>query len=174
MFGGDMESPVVTAICKAAVAEGIASFRFNFRGVGESEGEFSNGEGEREDLKSALNMLKRWPGIDRKRLAVAGYSFGASIVLDGLRHLKAAQCFALVAPTISSAKGERAGRDRRPRLFIVGQRDGLVPSVELQRALDGMKSPAQLFEVPGADHGLLGHETTVAEKVAEFVKDNLD
>ena len=173
MFGGDMENPVVNAICRAAVAEGIASFRFNFRGAGESEGEFSNGPGEREDVRSALNVLKRWPGIDGKRLAVAGYSFGASVVLDGLRDLKAARCFALVAPTISSVRGERAGRDRRPRLFIVGQKDGLVPSVELQRALDGMKSPAQLFEVQDADHGLLGHESTVAEKVVSFVKDDL-
>ena len=173
LFGGDMESPVVTAICGAAGAEGIASLRFNFRGVGDSEGEFGNGEGEQEDLKSALSVLRRWPGIDGKRIAVAGYSFGASVVLDGFKHCKTAKCFAFVAPTISSAKSEAAGRDRRSRLFIVGQRDGLVPSVELQRVLDDMKSPAQLFEVPEADHGLAGSENIVARRVAEFIKQNL-
>ena len=173
LFGGDMESPVVTAICGATGAEGIASLRFNFRGVGDSEGEFGNGEGEQEDLKSALSVLRRWPGIDGKRIAVAGYSFGASVVLDGFKHCKTAKCFAFVAPTISSAKSEAAGRDRRSRLFIVGQRDGLVPSVELQRVLDDMKSPAQLFEVPEADHGLAGSENIVARRVAEFIKQNL-
>ena len=174
MLGGNMENPVVTTICRAAVAEGIASFRFNFRGVGESEGEFDEGEGEQQDVRSALDVLRRWPGLDGKRIAVAGYSFGASVALNAIGRLKAARCFALIAPSISSASGEKAGRDKRPRLFIVGQRDGLVPSVELQRSLDGMRSPANLFEVPGADHGLVGYETHVARRVIEFVKDNLE
>ena len=174
MLGGNMENPVVTAICRAAANEGLASFRFNFRGVGESEGKFDDGEGEQQDVRSALDMLKRWPGIDGKRLGVAGYSFGASVALNSISRLKPARCFAFIAPSISSASGEKAGRDRRPRLFIVGQRDGLVPSVELQRSLDDMRSPANLFEVPGADHGLVGHETSVARRVIDFMKDNLD
>ena len=173
MLGGNMENPVVTTICRAAADEGLASFRFNFRGVGESEGQFDEGEGEQQDVRSALDMLRRWPGIDGKRLGVAGYSFGASMVLSSISRLKASRCFALIAPSVSSACGEKAGRDRRPRLFVVGQRDGLVPSVQLQRALDDMRSPANLFEVPGADHGLVGHETAVARRVIEFVKDNL-
>ena len=173
MLGGNMENPVVTTICRAAVDEGLASFRFNFRGVGESEGDFDNGEGEQRDVRSALDVLRRWPGLDSKRLAVAGYSFGASVVLNTMGKLKAVRCFALIAPSISSASGEKAGRDKRPRLFVVGQRDGLVPSVELQRSLDGMRSPANLFEVPGADHGLVGHEMAVARRVIEFVKDSL-
>ena len=118
-------------------------------------------------------MLKRWPGIDGKRLAVVGYSFGASAVLNAIGRLKAARCFVLIAPSLSSARDEKAGRDRRPRLFVVGQRDGLVPSVQLQRALDDMRSPANLFEVTGADHGLVGHEMSVARRVTEFLKDNL-
>ena len=171
MLGGDIDNPVVVAICRAADDQGMVSFRFNFRGVGESEGEFSNGVGEQEDLKSALNVLRRWPGIDRKRLALVGYSFGASVVLEGLRHYKAASCLALVAPTISSAKGGLIRRDKRPKLFVVGERDGVVPSVELQRALDQIGPPAQFVEVPSADHSLLGSEATVAEKVVAFVKD---
>ena len=172
-LGGNMENPLVTTICRAAADEGVASFRFNFRGVGESEGEFDDGEGEQQDVRSALDLLKRWPGLDGKRLAVVGYSFGASAVLNAIGRLKAARCFALIAPSLSSARAKKTGRDKRPRLFVVGQRDGLVPSVELQRALDDMRSPANLYEVPGADHGLVGHEMSVARRVIEFVNDNL-
>ena len=120
-LGGDMESPVVLAVCGAAAREGIASMRFNFRGVGDSEGAFSDGEGEQKDMEAALSVLRRWPGIDGKRLAVAGYSFGAAVILDGLKLCKPAQSFALIAPPVSSVRRSRIGRDRRPRLFVRGQ-----------------------------------------------------
>ena len=170
-LGGDMESPVVLAVCGAAAREGIASMRFNFRGVGDSEGAFSDGEGEQKDMEAALSVLRRWPGIDGKRLAVAGYSFGAAVILDGLKLCKPAQSFALIAPPVSSVRRSRIGRDRRPRLFVVGSRDGISSSVDLQRALDDTVPDARSVEIPGADHGLGSHEETVAEHVAAFVKE---
>ena len=65
----------------------------------------NDGKGEQQDVRSALDLLKRWPGIDGKRLAVVGYSFGASAVLNAIGRLKAARCFALIAPSLSSAQG---------------------------------------------------------------------
>ena len=90
VLGGDMENAVVMAICRAADSRGLATLRFNFRGVGDSEGEFSNGKGEQRDVESALKIAQKWPGLDGKRIAVAGYSFGASVVLGGLRRCRAA------------------------------------------------------------------------------------
>ena len=167
-----MDNPVVTAICSAAESQGMASLKFNFRGVGESQGQFSNGEREQYDLKAALNVLRRWPDIDPKRLALVGYSFGASVVLDGLRHCKAARSLVLIAPPISSVQGSRILKDQRPKLFLVGQRDRIVQSVELQRVLDEVRQPLEFSEIAGTDHGLSGHEDEVAERVVAFVGDN--
>ena len=173
MLGGNMHNPVITAICRTADDEGMATLKFNFRGVGESEGEFSNGRGEQKDLKAALRVLGRWPGVDSDRLALVGYSFGGSVVLAGLRHYKAARSLVLVAPPISSVQTARIRKDKRPKLFLAGQRDRIVPSIELQRALDDVAPPVQFVEVDDSDHSLTGREQAVAERIVSFVMDSL-
>ena len=101
MLGGSMDDPVVVAICGATDAVGAATLRFNFRSVGESEGQFTNGVEEHRDARAALDVVRRWPGIDGKRVAIAGYSFGAAMVLGGFQRLNAARSVALVAPRLA-------------------------------------------------------------------------
>ena len=173
MLGGNMHNPVINAICRAADDEGMATLKFNFRGVGESEGEFSNGRGEQKDLKAALRVLGRWPGVDSDRLALVGYSFGGSVVLTGLRHYKAARSLVLIAPPISSVQTARIRKDKRPKLFLAGQLDRIVPSIELQRALDDVAPPVQFVEIDDSDHSLTGREQAVAERIVSFVMDSL-
>ena len=91
---------------------------------------------EHEDIKAALNMMRRWPGVDGKRVALAGYSFGAGVILRGLRHFRGARSLALIAPPISAVRESRIVKDKRPKLFVVGREDRLVSSVDLQRVLD--------------------------------------
>ena len=174
MLGGNMDNPLVTSVCRAACEAGFASFRFNFRGVEGSEGEFGNGDRVHDDIKSALNMMRRWPGVDGKLIALAGYSFGAAAILRGLRHFKAARSLALVAPPLSAIAESRVVKDKRPKLFVVGQNDRLVSSVELQHALDSVREPLQFREIPGGDHSLSGREWEVADEVAGFAKKTLN
>ena len=138
MLGGSMDSPLVTAICRSADARGFATLRFNFRGVGGSEGEFTNGDREHEDVKAALNVMKRWPGVDGKRLALVAYSFSAGVALKGLKQTRDARSLVLIAPPISSLHSPRVRGDRRSKLFIVGRNDKISPTGELQRVLDEM------------------------------------
>ena len=173
MLGGNMDNPVVTSVCRAANDAGFASFRFNFRGVEGSDGEFKSGDSAHDDIKAALNMMRRWPGVDGKRIALGGFSFGAGVVLRGLRHFKAARSLVLVAPPLSSIAESRIAKDKRPKLFVVGQQDRLVSSVELQRALDGIREPLQFREIPDGDHSLIGRELEVADEVASFVRQML-
>lgn len=174
MLGGSMEDAVVASVCRRAGETGIAALRFNFRGVEGSEGDFENGEKAHDDIKAALNVARRWPSIDGKRIALAGYSFGAGAILRGLRRFKTARSLALIAPPLSAIAESRIAKDKRPKLFVVGQNDGLVSSVELQRALDDVRPPLRFHEIPGADHGLMGHERAVADEVAEFVRQTLN
>ena len=173
MLGGDMNSPIVTAICRAASDEGFMTLRFNFRGVGESDGEFSNGKEEHNDIKSALNVLSRWPGADRERVGVVGYSAGASIILDGLRHVKRASAIALISPTLAALRNRRFSRDKRPRLVIAGSEDRVAPSLQIQNILDECRGPVRFREIRGADHSMRGHESEIGRVVAEFLVQNL-
>ena len=139
MLGGDMDDPVVSAICGASVREGLVALRFNFRGVGNSQGEFSNGDQEHNDVKAALRLMRAWPGVDGGRVAVAGYSAGATIMLDGLRHLRGASALILIAPTLGALRNRRfvtgqaaetgRGRFRGPRRAIDPhpERSGRLP-----------------------------------------------
>lgn len=76
LYGGDMENNVIVAVGRALVRSGLAALRFNFRGVGRSQGEFAGGVGEQEDARAALSFLATRPEIDPARLGIAGYSFG--------------------------------------------------------------------------------------------------
>jgi alpha/beta superfamily hydrolase len=169
MLGGNMHNQVVVEVCRAAAAVGFASLRFNFRGVGQSEGRFDNGEGEQDDFRAALQVLRRWPGVDGRDVAIAGYSFGASVVLNGLKSYRAARSVVSIAPPISAVQSAEVLRDKRPKLFIAGQHDRIAPSVGLQRALDDLGPSTRFAEVPGADHSFQGHERSLAETVAAFV-----
>lgn len=173
VLGGDMSSPIVTAICRAASDEGFATLRFNFRGVGESEGEFSNGKDEHNDVKSALNLLSHWPGVERKRIGVVGYSAGASIILDGIRHMKRASAIALIAPTLAALRNRRFSNHKRPRLVIAGSEDRVAPSLQIQNILDECAGPVRFHEVVGADHSMRSHESEIGRVVAEFLVQNL-
>ena len=109
MFGGSMESPIVQALCAALNDRGAATLRFNFRGVGSSEGGFDRGELEQEDLKAAVDALRRWPGINGKRIGVAGVSFGAVVALEAARQAEAVGALALLAPTLGGVRRAKLG-----------------------------------------------------------------
>ena len=163
-----MDNALIIAICRALDGHGLASLRFNFRGVKGSEGRFSNGPGEQDDLLAAMDAMTHWPGIDRKRMAVAGYSFGAGVALGLMDRLTAARGFAAVAPPISSTRSMSVAGER-PILFVAGTNDRISPPVELQRALDGIDGPVKFTEMTNTDHSLAGREAEVADTVAEFL-----
>ena len=71
-FGGDMYNNVVGALVRAALGVGVAALRFNFRGVGESEGAYDDGNGEPDDVRAALDFMRSQPEIDPKRVGPRG------------------------------------------------------------------------------------------------------
>ena len=79
LFGGTMDNKVVQTLAKACVAADWECLRFNFRGVGDSEGVFDAGRGETEDL---LQLVDQWPAD--MPLVLAGFSFGAFVVCQAL------------------------------------------------------------------------------------------
>ena len=171
-LGGNMNNPIISAICTNADRVGIATLRFNFRGVEGSEGQFSNGNAEKDDVKAALEVARHWPGLDKNRIGLVGHSFGAAVILRGLRKYKHAASLTLIAPPISAIHESRIAKDSRPKLFMVGQNDRIVNSAELQRALDAVREPVQFREIPDTDHGLSGHEQEIADRTVQFTSTN--
>src|SRR5205823_4879419 len=78
LYGGDMDNPVVARIVEVCAARGLATRRFNLRGVGASTGRHEGGRGEQDDIRASLALLEETLG-GGARLALAGYSFGAAV-----------------------------------------------------------------------------------------------
>ncbi|MBI2856384.1 MAG: dienelactone hydrolase family protein [Chloroflexi bacterium] len=169
MFGESMASAVMQALAQALDSQRMATLRFNFRGVGGSEGTFDQGKGEQEDLKAALDTFRKWPGVDKNRLGVAGISFGAVVALDAIPKAKGILALALISPTASAVLRSRIGRFKGAKLILVGEQDHLAPPGELREAI-GPLSPDVTFDVvAGADHAWRGCEDQMATLVAQFL-----
>ncbi len=172
-LGGNMENKVIMALARSLDGAGIATIRFNFRGVGDSQGTFSQGQEEAQDVTAALDLFRVWRGINSKRIALVGYSFGAQVILRGLGKFKSAEALVLLSPPISSFSRSLAGTDRRPKLFLVGERDRLVRSQALQEQVAAFPQPGGVEVMPRADHSWRGHEEQVAQRVARFLAQTL-
>ncbi|MPZ23337.1 MAG: alpha/beta hydrolase [Dehalococcoidia bacterium] len=158
LYGGDMDSHVVVAVCRALERERLIALRFNFRGVGGSEGRHDGGRGERDDLLGALAYLRSLPAVQDGRLGAAGYSFGARVVLSaGIGGPLAA----ISMPAIPEALPEG------DLLFVTGEQDHLCPPQDLRPALG--EHAAELLSVfPGVDHFWGGGVEEMSERVAAF------
>ncbi len=166
LFGGDMNSGVVVAICAALAERGIASLRFNFRQRADAD---QLNETSARDVEVALQLLDGWELINSVRLGVAGYSFGAAAMARAAKHMAPARALAFVSPPVAAIKGSGLGDDGRPSYFVVGGRDRLVDPEELSDVVAGMRSLATFETLDGADHMLGGYEREIGERVGEFL-----
>jgi len=170
LFGGDMHNSVVTAVCRAFVEAGIAALRFNFRGVGRSQGTFGDGVGEREDAVAALAYLRLREGVDSAKVALAGYSFGAAVALVAADEQVAA--LAAISPPAF-------GHDMAlpaiacPTLLITGERDDVAPSAQVTALGRTLGPQCRVEVVPGADHFWWGRDEELAQAVVGFLRDSL-
>ncbi len=171
LYGGDMWNNVVTAICQALTDNFIVAFRFNFRGVGQSEGDFDGGVGEQEDVRAALAFLRSRPAIDSSRIGLAGYSFGAGVALPVAVGDKEVNHLALVSPSLVAEAWVLLKDYPQPKFIMVGDNDFVLPVEHFQSHIAEIPEPKQCHVISGADHFWAGHEADMADKVAAFFAD---
>ncbi|MHB8382500.1 MAG: alpha/beta hydrolase [Candidatus Binataceae bacterium] len=162
MYGGSMDNNVVEAILGAMWRRGYATLRFNFRGVGASEGEYDGGEGEAADALAAVEFLAAQTEIDRAAITLAGYSFGAAIAMRaGLGDARVARVVAVALPVAAMDSG--TGRAAtKPVLLVSGDRDTYSPAAALEQATRQLGAAAKLKIIAGADHFFGGYEPALA------------
>jgi uncharacterized protein len=164
--GGSMDSNVVYALCQGLNAAGLASLRFNFRGVGRSEGRYGEGVEEVADALGALNFLAEQPGIDPERIGLAGYSFGARVSLSTVPRAPRIRGLLCVAPPLREPLLPES-RPSCPFVVFVGDRDGNVAE-GIDRYASYLPDPGQLRVVEGTDHFWRGYESILVDAAHEF------
>ena len=95
LSGGNMNNNLVLSVHIALPEQGIVSLRFNFRGVGNSEGVHAQGELEPEDAEAALKVLQDRADVDENPLGMAGYPFWSGVILSSLSRYASAKAFVL-------------------------------------------------------------------------------
>jgi alpha/beta superfamily hydrolase len=163
LYGGTMHNNVVKAVAHAYQEEGYSTLRFNFRGVERSEGEFSNGMGEQEDVRAALQTLG-------KKSDLAGYSFGAWVNALGLARYEEAQRLIMISPPVSVVDFGFLTYSPKIRLVICGTRDEIAEYKKVEKMLPTWNAEAVFRVVQGADHFYSGYEEELIDIVREFLR----
>ena len=173
LMGGNMDNNVVTAVTFALADTGIASLRFNFRGVGNSGGEHAKGAKEHQETLTALDFLGALPELDDRRLGLAGYSFGTRVICGHRKLCRRPRAVALVAPSLEAITDSPLQTSDKPRLIVTGDRDRLDNAAGAPEQLARFNPPAEYHLVPGADHFWVGQERQMAEIVVNFFQTHL-
>lgn len=171
-YGGDMDNNVVRAIERVLLRRSRVCLRFNYRGVGESEGSYGHGAGELDDALAALDFLQAQPGLADLSVGLAGFSFGARTALHAALRRTDLAFLILVAPALGIAVPSLAGL-RGPVLLAGGGRDAFVSEQALQALYEKLPDPRQLEIVSHADHFWFGREKLLEQIIERFVETQL-
>lgn len=164
---GTMLNKVVHTLSRALNDLQIPALRFNFRGVGASEGAYADGIGETEDvLAVAAWARQRFPGVD---LWLAGFSFGAAVAI---RAALATPCRQLlsVAPPVGRMSGLLADASPEcPWLLVQGTADEVVPAGDVEAWARTRRLPPDLVLLPDVDHFFHGRLTLLRDTIVARV-----
>jgi alpha/beta superfamily hydrolase len=174
-YGGTMHTKAVYQGAKGLARTGCAVLRFNFRGVGQSEGVFDSGAGEMADFRAALDYLAvRYPGT---RLWAAGFSFGSWVALEaGAADDRVTTLIGIAPPVATSVSGmtyEFPGTlaSTKPKFFVQGEADEVCPLEAMWGFYGRLHEPKELVVIDGANHLFEGQTAEVGEALEELLGD---
>jgi alpha/beta superfamily hydrolase len=164
-YGGTMRSIVVSALFEALPAAGYACLRFNFRGVEDSTGTYSEGKLEVDDARAAVDTA----AADRyaRPLVLAGWSFGADMALsvdDG----RVDGWLGIAAPLRFRDNFDTVAHDARPKHLVLAQHDEFRSPAEVQADVAAWTATTTEV-VPGASHFFIGRTDRVVAATVQFV-----
>src|SRR6266851_5530198 len=171
LYGGTLHNKVVFHAMKALNSFGFPVLRFNFRGTGLSHGEHDHGEGEVDDVRTALDWLDH---EFHRPLIFAGFSFGAAV---GLRaacpdsRVKAAIGLGLPVAPIDDRTYDFGflASCSKPKLFVSGDRDQFGTPAQLKELVDSASNPKKLVFIAGGDHFFEGRLRELRDAIEQWV-----
>jgi len=163
-----MDNNVVNCLCSALNAESFISFKFNFRGVGRSEGDFGNGAGEQEDVSNAISFVATLSQVDPEHIGLIGYSAGAAFALPVGCKDSRIKALGAISPPLSMSDFEFLKGCVKPKFLISGSRDNFTPTGRFVEFCQDLPSPTEHDCIEGADHFWWGYEPGLARKTAAF------
>jgi len=159
--GGTMQNKVVTTLARTFRDLGIPSVRFNFRGVGQSEGEYAKGLGETDDLMAVLQWVQTL--FPETKVQLAGFSFGAFVSYRASAEWPLGGLIS-IAPPVNHWDFSATPEPSCPWIVVQGEADEIVPASEVFAWLESLATQATLIRFPDTSHFF--HGKLVALKAA--------
>ncbi len=169
-YGGDMHNRVITTALGAAHQEGFSTLRFNFRGVGDSGGAYSEGIGEREDVEATIEFLHSKQKEPNLPLLLLGYSFGAWTGIPVAIKDECIKGVVAISPPLEIYDFNFMKGCKKKKLIVVGDRDNWCPSSRLEEWYRQLDEPKSLTLVQGADHFYSFHASLLIPPLRNFFK----
>ena len=168
-YGGTMHTKVVYQAAKALSRIGCAVLRFNFRGAGSSAGTFTDGPGEMDDFRAALDFMHdRYP---HQPLWAGGMSFGSYVGLTvGAADPRVTTLVGIALPASRYDFGAVAA-STKAKFFIHGERDEICPLKDIQKLYARAEEPKELVVIDAADHLFDGKVGEVADAIEDLLGD---
>ena len=171
-FGGTMNHQIVYQLYYSFVHRGFSALRFNFRGVGRSQGGFDHGIGELSDAASALDWVQS-VNTEARSCWIAGFSFGAWIGMQLLMRRPEITGFVSIAPPASMYDFAFLAPCPASGLIVHGTKDNVVPEPDVQKLVDRLTAQKGIKitynKIDGANHFFDKQEANVVETVKDYV-----
>jgi alpha/beta superfamily hydrolase len=166
LHGGDMHNNVVEAICNAYQEKGYSTLRFNFRGVGGSEGGYEEGIGEQDDVKAAIDYLS---DLGKGEIDLAGYSFGSWVNALGINRYEKVKRAIMISPPVDLMDFSCLINNPKIRLVITGSEDEIADYRSVKDKIPSWNREAIFRVIKGADHFYLSSTGDLQRTIAEFL-----
>lgn len=174
--GGNMNNKVVYALYRCFIAKGFGALRFNFRGVGRSEGTYDNGEGELSDAAAALDWVQS-TYYNANRFWVSGFSFGAWIAMQLLMRRPELEGFVAVSPPANLYDFSFLAPCPVSGQILRGSQDTIAEKTSVENLVHKLQNQKNIKieykEVAGADHYFTNQIQDFSEHVTHYLDSRL-
>ncbi len=166
LYQGTMDNKVVHTIHKALHSIEFTTIRFNYRGVGRSDGEYGDSIGESQDLRTIINWVQSVQPTSK--ILLAGFSFGAFIALKESKNINCMQLIS-VAPAVQNQNYDLYLPIECPWLVIQGEEDEIIPPQLVFDWLDSLEKKPDIIKFPHTGHFFHGELINLRNKIIEYM-----
>lgn len=167
----DMNDALTVALARNLAAEaGMIALRFNFRGVGNSQGQPTDGRMEPLDLAGAIDKVMTYPGANTAKVCVIGHGFGANIALMYAPYDPRIRTVVAISMLLYRVPNGFPKAFEGPKLFVTGEFDEVCPPYKLEPFVEQQAGHKGMKVITGARYLMRGYEEPTVDTIMKYMK----
>jgi alpha/beta superfamily hydrolase len=171
----DMNDSLLVETARKLAEDGMLALRYNFRGVGQSQGQQTDGRMEPLDIAGAIDCALAQPGVDASKVCLIGHAFGAYMALTYAPFdPRVRTVIAISLPLYRALNSGFPRAFERPKLFITGEFDEICPLYKLEPFVEQQKGPRGIKVITGARHLMRGYEEAGTSTILKYIRNWAD